>query len=297
MLSFVSLAIYVGFKVTNPKVMGINQHPFDYGLTFEDVSFTTPDGITLKGWWIPTQEMETVHSEKAVIFAHGYGHNRVVLNRLKLAKRLTQEGYNVLMFDFRNSGLSQKDEATIGLKEQTDLMTAINFVADEKKMNNIGLMGWSMGASTSIMTGVKSKNVKAVIADSPFADLKEYSKESFTKWTGLPSFLATGITVIAEHFTEVRTEKVKPVIAAKKYNEEDKGLFLIHNKGDKKISYKQSKIISDKAKNSEIWTPEKGGHIRTYQYYQKQYEEKTIAFLNKYMETPSYYNKATAKKS
>lgn len=296
MISFVSLAIYVGYKVTNPKVMGINQHPFDYGLTFEDVSFTTSDGVTLKGWWIPDPDGETVYSEKAVIFAHGYGHNRVMLNRLKLAKTLTKEGYSVLMFDFRNSGLSQKDESTIGLKEQIDLMTAINFVAKEKGIKNIGLMGWSMGASTSIVTGVKSKYVKAVIADSPFADLEKYSKESFTKWTGLPSFLATGVTVIVEHFTELQTEKVKPVAAAKKYNDE-KGLFLIHNKQDGRIPYKQSEIINNEATNSEIWTPAKGGHIRTYQHYQKQYEEKTIAFLNKYMEPTSYYKKTVTKKS
>lgn len=101
-------------------------------------------------------------------------------------------------------------------------------------------MGWSMGAVTSILAGAEADEVKAVIADSPFANLNEYAQDSFQYWTGLPKSFAAGTTraigVIVPGFNP---GEVMPLNAAQAYPS-DKGLFLIHSIKDGAIPYSES---------------------------------------------------------
>lgn len=277
----VSVSLLVGYKVTHPSIKGIDKTPSDYKLTYEDVKFMNKkDDIQLKGWWIPTQLPSIDYPSKTIIFSHGYGYNRqkMPFDSLKLAKKLSEEGYNILMFDFRNSGESQKGMTTFGYNEKNDLLSAVSFVSKMKNSKEVVLMGWSMGGATSILAGAEADEVTAVIADSPFADLEEYSSESFSYWTGLPPIVAALITRTTEFFyPELRTTEVKPYLAARNFD--NKGLFLIHGKEDGAIPYKQSQQIHNSLPKSQIWLPKEGGHIRTYKYNEEQYEEKVIDFL------------------
>jgi dipeptidyl aminopeptidase/acylaminoacyl peptidase len=277
-------AVYIGYKVMNPMRLAILQLPSEYQLEYEDVTFTNiQDGVELKGWWIPSSRRDYI-TQKAVIFSHSYGDNRVSMpiESLKLAKRLSTEGFHVFMYDFRNSGESGGRFTTIGRKEKTDLLSAIHFVKHHKGIHEIGLIGWSMGASTSIIVGSESDDVRAVVADSPFADLETYTKESFTYWTGLPSQVSDYMVKVAENvFIDLNLSDVKPYIAAQRY--EQKGLMLIHSTKDGAISYKQSELIHSHSPNAELWITKKGGHIRNYNHQKKKYEQRIIEFLNKYI--------------
>ncbi len=279
---FISGAIIIGYKVTNPSIKTIDKYPSDYGLEYEDLSFyNIKDNLTLRGWWIPTKHTSLLQNERAVIFAHGYGFNRTKMpfDSLELAKRLNKEGYHVLMFDFRNSGLSDKGTTTLGSNERLDLLSAIQYTSKQKNIKDIALMGWSMGAATSILVGLESEEVKAVIADSPFSDLDSYTKESFQYWTGLPSVFAKGFIKVNQLvFPEFKVHEVKPILAAQEYPL-GKGLFLIHSKNDGAISYVQSQKIHEKSVNSFLWISPKGGHIRSYNHFKEEYEERVLQFL------------------
>ncbi|WP_102347498.1 alpha/beta hydrolase [Bacillus sp. Marseille-P3661] len=280
-----SITVYVGYKVMNPMKLAIMRLPSEYHLQYENASFNNIyDGVELKGWWIPSTKYDFI-SQKAVIFSHSYGDNReaMPIETLKLAKRLSTEGFHVLMYDFRNSGESGGSITTIGRKEKTDLLSAINYVKKEKGIHDIALIGWSMGAATSIIVGSESDDVKVVIADSPFADLEKYTVERFSYWTGLPSPFGKYMINIAQNiFVELNLADVKPYIAAKAY--ESKGLLLIHSKKDGAISYKESELIYSNAPNAELWITKKGGHIRNYKHQKEVYEERIIEFINKYIQ-------------
>jgi fermentation-respiration switch protein FrsA (DUF1100 family) len=285
-IAITGASVYVGYKVMNPMRLAILHLPTEYQLEYEDVTFLNIyDGVELKGWWIPSSRHDFI-TQKAVIFSHSYGDNRerMPIETLKLAKRLSAEGFHVFMYDFRNSGESGGKITTIGMKEKTDLLSAIHFVKEEKNTHEIGLIGWSMGASTSIIVGSESDDIRAVIADSPFADLETYTKESFTYWTGLPSQVGKYMVNIAENvFIDLNITGIKPYIAARRY--ETKGLMLIHSTKDGAISYKQSELIFSNAPNAEIWITKKGGHIRNYKHQKEKYEERIIEFLNKYIQS------------
>ena len=91
------------------------RRPSDVGLEYEDVFFTSMDGIALEGWFIPAD------SDQLVIQNHflpgnryGYpGHlpefNSVggfEINLMGWYKALHDAGYNILTYDLRNHGLS-----------------------------------------------------------------------------------------------------------------------------------------------------------------------------------------------
>lgn len=284
MIVMTSVSIYVGYKVMNPMKLAIMKLPSEYQLEYEDVTFSNIyDGVQLKGWWIPSSKYDFIN-QKVVIFSHSYGDNRerMPIETLKLAKRLSTEGYHVFMYDFRNSGESEGSYTTIGRKEKTDLLSAIEFVKEEKGMYQIALIGWSMGAATSIIVGSESDDVKVVIADSPFADLAEYTRNNFTYWTGLPTPIGKYMINIAQNvFIDLDLSEVKPYVAARAYK--DKGLLLIHSKKDGAISYKESELIYNSAPNAELWITKKGGHIRNYKYQKEIYENRIIEFISRYI--------------
>lgn len=283
----VLISVYVGFNLTKPKREGIEKTPKDYGLLYEKILFNSfNDDTLLKGWWIPSQENKKINENKGtVIFAHGYGNSRCLkdISILNLAKTLVQEGYNVLTFDFRASGESNGKICSIGEKEKFDLLSAIEFAKKHKKSKDIYLIGWSMGAVVAILAGVESKYVKGIIADSPFANLKDYVKENLPKWSNLPKIPFTPIILgIIPILLKVKVDNVSPVKAVA--NLKDKHLLLIHSKDDTTIPYSDSKVIYEGVKDKRfvhIWLTKKAKHIRSYVMYKDEYERKILSFLKK----------------
>ncbi len=281
----IGISIYVGRNLTHPARCEIKENPDQYGLTYEDVSFNSQfDNVKLEGWWIPAKkETSGNDTQKAVIFSHGYGSSRDIssIHVLGLAKRLTSEGYNVLLFDFRNSGKSEGNLTSVGLFEKYDLLSAIEFAKKEKNINNIALIGWSAGAAVSINAGVEVPEVKAIIADSPFADLFEYLKENLPVWSNLPNFPFTPIIMKSMVMMyDLKPEEVSPYKSASKL--EDRNLMLIHSKDDTSIGYENSQIISSYVKDKskvEVWLTEKARHIESYLMEPQEYEKRVVDFL------------------
>ncbi|WP_288010759.1 alpha/beta fold hydrolase [Kyrpidia sp.] len=172
-LSLMGISGYAGWQLTHPQEKPITVYPADYGLEKKDVQFHSTLGhVLLKGWLIPGQD-----SRRIVIFAHGYRDNRSVEEPvLPLVKALHEQGVASLLFDFRNSGESEKDITSIGQFEKADLLSAIDYA---KSLGNeqIGLIGFSMEAAAALMAAPEVNHLRFVVADSPFADLESYLRD------------------------------------------------------------------------------------------------------------------------
>lgn len=280
------ISIYVGLNLITPKRDMINKTPKDYGLNYENVSFNSKhNNVLLKGWWIPAQNSnKETKSKKTIIFSHGYGDNRALMDIevINLAKRLCKEDYNVLVFDFRGEGESEGKIVTLGAFEKYDLLSAIDFAKNTKHSEKIGLIGWSMGAATSLLVGENSKDVQAIVADSPFSSLKGYLKENLPYWTKLPNFPFTPIILgVLPGIININIKSVDAINAVSKYK--DKELLLIHGKGDTVIPYTESEKIYKSCKNKshiKLWITDKADHIRSYKMYKNLYEENVVNFFN-----------------
>ncbi|WP_019639837.1 alpha/beta hydrolase [Paenibacillus fonticola] len=271
MISFI-----VSLKLTRNHVRKpINESPEDYGLDFELISFQSRDDTSLEGWFIPAQQPKN----RTIIFAHGYRGNRLEkkLPALKLAKDLTKNGFHVLLFDFRSCGESSGNVATIGLYEQEDLLSAIAWVKANHP-SSIGLIGFSMGASTALLAAARAPEVVGVVADSPFDELSTYLTEKFYVWTKLPSFPFTPLTLAFIRMHVGNAKRVNPRKALK--NIHPRPVLFIHGDQDYSIPYENSIRLHEAYKeHSELWTVSNADHVQAYRLDREKYTKRVVQFF------------------
>lgn len=163
LLLFIS---FIGFwQAVHPSKIISKVTPKDLGWQFEEITLKTSDSIKLSAWFVPSDNQE---SKKAIILLHGYPADKGDL--LDWAAFLKQD-YHLLFMDLRYFGKSEGSYTTLGVNETKDVLAAIKFLKDNKKIESIGLMGFSFGGSVGLLTIPHSQDIKAVVADSAFANL------------------------------------------------------------------------------------------------------------------------------
>jgi pimeloyl-ACP methyl ester carboxylesterase len=127
----------------------------------QEVTFAGGDGLTMAGWYVPSQ------NEATVILLHGYGGNRTAM--LWHAEQLVKAGYGVLMYDERASGESQGTRRSYGWEDPRDVQGAIRFIKTEagNSVEKIGIAGCSIGAQISLQSAAHYPELEAVWADGP----------------------------------------------------------------------------------------------------------------------------------
>ncbi|GHH99775.1 alpha/beta hydrolase [Neobacillus kokaensis] len=275
----------IGMYLTHPFPAKTSKNPKDYGIVFEEIEFhSRKDQIKLTGWWIPAASNQ---SDKTVITAHGYLNERSMerIEGLKLARVLSRQGYNVLMFDFRNAGKSKGRTTGLGFFEKHDLYAAIDYAIQKKNQKKIALLGWSMGASTALIAGCEHPSVSVIIADSPFSDLEPFLKENLSYWSKLPKKPFTPIIYHSmRKLLKIDPAKVSPINHVK--NAKGKSFFFIHSKTDEAIPYTESKSLFQSVSadsHKELWLTEECQHIQTYPMNKKEYTSRVVRFLDKYL--------------
>jgi len=272
------ISFIVSLKLTRNNVRKpINESPEDYDLDFELISFQSKDDISLEGWFIPAQQPRN----RTIIFAHGYRGNRLErkLPALKLAKDLSENGFHVLMFDFRSCGESSGNVASIGLYEQEDLLCAIAWVKANHP-SSIGLIGFSMGASTALLAAARAPEVVGVVADSPFDELSTYLAEKFYVWTKLPSFPFTPLTLAFIRMHVGNAKKVNPRKALKRIY--PRPVLFIHGDRDYSIPYENSMRLHEAyKKHSKLWTVSNADHVESYRLHREEYTRRVVQFFAK----------------
>jgi fermentation-respiration switch protein FrsA (DUF1100 family) len=283
LLGTAGVAMRVTWKLTHPPRKPVDMDPREFGIRVtEPVTFPSREpGISLGGWYFSASANGWPSNGCTLIFSHGYSQNRQEphLPALSLAAGLLNAGFDVLMFDFRNAGQSTGALTTIGLKEQEDLLGAIDYVAENKPGQAIGLIGFSMGAATSLLVGGRDDRVRAVVADSPFYSLREYLEENLPKWTGLPRFPFNWVILT---FTPVllraNPSDVKPYEAVKRAN---KPILFIHGTDDQTVPHENSERLRQLAADagSALWLVPGAGHVRSYAMYPEEYTNRVVAFF------------------
>jgi uncharacterized protein len=167
----------------HPGHAPIARLPDSAGITnYETVSFKSSDGLTLRGWFVPSQ------NGAVVVLVHGHGSNRT--GQMGDAAILAARGYGVVMFDLRNSGESDGDTTTMGLLEVNDVQAAVEFAASRPGTDpdRLGLLGQSLGGATVIMTAARVPAVRAVAAVSAYTSLEDNIKSGVERMANLPAF-------------------------------------------------------------------------------------------------------------
>lgn len=160
--------------------------PAQRGMAYRDMTFTTADSVTLRGWWIPGRKHATV------VMIHGYGNNRD--EPFRMAGYLHRAGYNLLVFDLRGHGLSDGSATTVGYREPLDAAAAVT-AAHRLDPGPIALFGYSLGGAIAVEDAAVDSNVRAVVEDSGFSSMSDVFPARFKAVTGLPDFPFAAATI------------------------------------------------------------------------------------------------------
>jgi uncharacterized protein len=165
---------YFSVQALNPsKTYSIT--PADYGMTYEEISITTDDNVTLFGWFFKTPEAST----KVMIMSDDGDGN--MADNIEMASNFISLGYNVVMYDYRGYGKSTdftiNTEFFIYAQFEKDIEGAIDYVKKyQAKMRSVNLFGIGIGAGLSLAVGANHTEISKIIADSPYNNF-DYMKK------------------------------------------------------------------------------------------------------------------------
>lgn len=132
----------------------------------EKISFKNARGLNLVG------DFYSADSDAIVIMSHGFTGDKSEWGRFdKTAEALNKQDYNVLNFDFSGSGESDDDSLSVD-KQVDDLQSAIKY-AQNRGLNEIGLLGLSLGGLISLK--VYDERIKTMVLWAPVTDKIRYS--------------------------------------------------------------------------------------------------------------------------
>lgn len=140
----------------------------------EDVSITSHDGLTLRGYYY-----EYAKNAPIEILFHGYRGN-AERDLCGAVHRCFNLGRSALIVDHRASGRSDGHVITFGIKERLDALDWINFAIDKfGKDAKLIITGISMGAATVMMTLNEPipENVIGALADCGYTSPEEIIKK------------------------------------------------------------------------------------------------------------------------
>jgi len=274
---FVGISGYLGYTMTRVHRVPVTGSPDLLGLAYENVSFPGIDkNITLRGWLLPGQNKGQI-----IIMVHGVDANRVdaSIGTLEIASGLVAHGFSVLMFDLRGHGESDGNMVSGGYYEKRDLEGAANF-AKERGFTHIGVLGFSLGAVTSILAAAEDQDIDAVVSDSSFADLTDIMKSEFSKRTKAPQFLLNPLLFMIKIMYRVDFNAVKPVECVGQIA--PRPVFFIHGEADDGIPFKHALKLWEASHNpqAELWIVPGAGHTRAYKTNPEEYMSRVTAFFD-----------------
>ncbi len=273
------ISAIVAWKLIHPSRLPLHHSPRDYELNYQSISFQSrEDKVILKGWFLPAQ---TEQAKMTIIFSHGYRSNRLEskLPALKLAKDLVTNGFHVLMYDFRNCGESPGSMTSVGMLEKRDLLGAVDWVK-ANLIGPIGLIGFSMGASTSLIAAAETPEVMCVVSDSSFTRLSEYMNENLHVWSKFPHFPFTPIILMMFRWmAKMNADDVYPLHAANLIY--PRPILFIHGDQDRAIPKKSSiQMFQQHPDVFSIWIVPGAGHVEAYATAPEEYTTRVINFFD-----------------
>jgi pimeloyl-ACP methyl ester carboxylesterase len=165
---------------TRPMDRHLVEDPASYGRPWEEVSFSSVDGILLRGWYLPGDPGRT-----PFVFSHGLFRDRHEV--LERSCRLNGRGFPGLVFDFRGHGQSDEATITLGYREQSDVIAAAEYLKTRTQASKVALCGVSMGAVATVLAASRIPDqVQSLIADSPFSTLEKTVERHAGLLLGIP---------------------------------------------------------------------------------------------------------------
>ncbi|GAF20909.1 hypothetical protein JCM19047_573 [Bacillus sp. JCM 19047] len=246
----------------------------------ERIEQQTYDGLTLYGRYITNEEQ----TGKLALLLHGY---RGGSSEMGLAGELyEEEGFDLFLPDARAHGESEGDYIGFGWLERQDQLNWLNKLIDEKGLKQIVIHGESMGASTALMVAGEvdlPKEVKVIIADSPYTAVDEELSHQMQNLFQIPSFpllqMGSALTKLVAGYTFGEASALVQV------KNETPPLLFIHGSADDLVPTYMSRELYDAAatKEKDLWIADGADHVGAKFTEPAVYYKQIWSFVNRYI--------------
>ena len=188
----------------------ITKSPADYGIaTWEDITYRTPDDLTLHAYYIPPAADS---NGATIIYVHGLTGTRQSM--LPQASKLAQQGYGALLIELRAHGESDGDFTTFGITEINDIQGALDYLATRPEVNSdeLGILGQSLGCIVTLPAAAQLPQLDVVVGQSCMADFRANVEDGVREIVGLPPFpFAPLIIFWGSQYTGVDVADIRPI--------------------------------------------------------------------------------------
>lgn len=242
--------------------------PSQAGLDYEEVRFTARDGTRLHGWFIPA-EGEAIGT---VVHFHGNAQNMTA--HFSFVAWLPAEGFNLLTFDYRGYGGSDRKEPTRrGLFK--DGVAALDYIRhrDDTDPNRVVVLGQSLGGAVALsVVGRKHPDgVRAVAVDSSFYSYQSMVRDKIAllpvlRWFRWP----LSLVVVGNSYSPGRSaDDISPI-----------PLLVLHGTEDTVVPYRHGEKLFTKAREpKEFIAVERGRHTEALVLPDDTYRRQLVAFF------------------
>lgn len=248
----------------------------------EYVVFEGRDGKPLSGWFVPAPP-EVAKPWPVVMLAYGYGGFKEQM--AGYARSIHEGGFATFLFDMSGSGLRKGEPVTFGYKERWQMMDAANCLRsrDDVDATRIGALGVSMGGAATLLAAAEDPGIKAVVADSSYADLFGMVRPGISAFISPRAlFLAPMIVRCAEAMLGMKSGEVRPDEAAARLG--DRPLFVIHGDCDSLTDPHSAHRLYEAASGPrELWVVPECGHAYAPILAPDEYKQRVNGFFQRHL--------------
>jgi len=231
--------------------------PSTIGLQFDGVCFETADGVTLSGWFIPSDGARGI-----ILFCHGNAGN--ISHRLESIQIFHRLGLDVFIFDYRGYGQSEGKPTEQGTYE--DVKAAWRYLIEERQLapSEIIIFGRSLGGAVASWLA-QSHTPGALILESTFTSLGDAA-------AALYPYLPVKLLLRFQYNTAEYLDRVNcPAL-------------IIHSRNDEIMPFSHGCQLFEVAREPKEFLEITGTHNEGFMTSGKHYEEGLNAFISEYVE-------------
>jgi len=241
----------------------------DLGAPFEEVEFTTNDGLRLKGWYIRSR------NGAAVISFPGRASSQ------KRAKLLARHGYGVLVFDRRGEGESEGDPNLFGWEGERDVHAAVEFLRNRPEVDpdRIGGIGLSVGGEMMIAAAAESDALRAIVSEGASArSVRDIVANPGTTWSEV---LGNGVATLA---TSLFSNALPPADLKSLVPKISGAVLFVYGENGQPAEEPANRAFYAVAHEPrELWEVPGSGHIGGTEARPREYERRLVAFFDRYL--------------
>mgnify|MGYP001554096014 FL=1 len=214
-----------------------------------------------------------------VLLVHSIRSNRVEM--LSRASFLNAEGYGVLLIDLQAHGETPGERITFGARESEDVETSVAYLRKNFPSERIAAIGVSLGAAAIVLTKHALK-LDAVVLESLHPTIEEAVENRLRLHLGEFGPALSPLLLSQLSFRlNLTPEELSPIARIGDLNAP---LLLISGTDDRHTTVAETERLFAAARQPKaLWIVPGGGHFNMHAYAGKEYEDRILDFLGRYL--------------